>query len=144
MNLSMSITGISETLKKMAEMNSKLEKKIVTSAIKAGFKVEADAKYYCPVDTGRLRSSISTNWNGSGMGEGKIQAKAEAGDGIKQPPTEGDAIITVVVGTNVKYARAVEMGTSRMKRVPYLSQAYYQNIGYIKEHVKNAVIEGIK
>jgi len=72
---------------------------------KQAFKVELLAKQTCPVKTGRLRASISTNWSGSGMSEGKIGAKAKAGDGIKRP--DGPEGLVCVVGTNVKYACVV-------------------------------------
>ena len=39
-----------------------------TQAISKGcFLVEGDAKILCPIVTTRLRGSISSNWNGSGM-----------------------------------------------------------------------------
>jgi len=53
------------------------------------------------VDTGRLRASISTNWSGSGMDKGRVDAQALPDDGIGEP--KGDKF-TVVVGTNVDYA----------------------------------------
>lgn len=62
-------------------------------------RVEAAAKRVCPVDTGRLRSSIT---------------HALAQDG-------GDVI--AMVGTNVEYALDVEFGTSKMRAQPYLRPA---------------------
>ncbi len=61
-----------------------------------GLKAEAYAKMACPVDTGRLRNSITHQKEG-----------AE----------------TEVIGTNVEYAAYVEMGTSRMSARPYLKPA---------------------
>lgn len=57
------------------------------------------AKQYCPVDTGRLRSSISF---------------------------EVDTRATATVGTNVEYAPYVEYGTSRMAAQPYLRPAVHE------------------
>lgn len=63
-------------------------------------RVERAAKRLCPVDTGRLRSSIT---------RGEI-----ARDG-------NDLVATI--GTNVEYARHVEFGTSRQRAQPYLRPA---------------------
>lgn len=56
---------------------------------KAGLLVEGDAKRLCPVDTGRLRSSITTT-------------KGYDGDNC-----------VATVGTNVEYAPYVEFGTGQ-------------------------------
>lgn len=56
---------------------------------KAGLLVEGDAKRLCPVDTGRLRSSIATT-------------KGYDGDNC-----------VATVGTNVEYAPYVEFGTGQ-------------------------------
>ena len=60
-----------------------------------GLIAEAYASDYCPVDTGRLRASISHD-------------------------TDED---TMYIGTNVEYAPYVELGTSRMDAQPYLRPA---------------------
>lgn len=62
-------------------------------------KVESAAKRNAPVDTGRLRSSITREMGSDG----------------------GDLVGRV--GTNVHYARHVELGTSRMVAQPYLRPA---------------------
>ncbi len=99
--------------------------------IKAGFMVEKDAKHFVKVDTGRLMNSISVNWTGSGMAEGKIENKAKSGDGIKQPTSKPDEF-TVVVGTNVNYAIPQEYGTSKMAAHPYLRPSLAKNLSKIK------------
>lgn len=62
-------------------------------------RVHNRAKQLCPVDTGRLRSSIS--WRIDRVG--------------------GQAV--GVVGTNVNYAPFVELGTRRMSARPFLRPA---------------------
>lgn len=61
--------------------------------------VDNAAKQLCPVDTGRLRSSI--NW---------------------QIGQDGDGLLAMV-GTNVEYAPHVELGTSKMAAQPFLLPA---------------------
>ena len=62
---------------------------------KAALTLEKDAKENCPVDTGRLRASITTKM-------GKLEAE---------------------VGTNVEYAPSVEFGTSKQKAQPFMRPA---------------------
>ena len=62
-----------------------------------GLQAEGYAKMLCPVDTGRLRNSITHSVDASEQ--------------------------KVYVGTNVEYAAYVEMGTSRTKAQPYLQPA---------------------
>lgn len=68
----------------------------IAQALEAiGLTAEAHAKELCPVDTGRLRNSIS---------------HARDDD-------------SAYIGTNVEYAAYVELGTSKMKPRPYLRPA---------------------
>lgn len=62
-------------------------------------RVEGAAKRLCPVDTGRLRSSITN----------------ELG-------TDAEGLVAVI-GTDVEYAPYVELGTSRMAAQPFLLPA---------------------
>lgn len=64
-----------------------------------GAKCVRGAKRLCPVDTGRLRSSIT-------------EELRHDGDGLVE-----------VVGTDVHYAAYVELGTSRARAQPYLRPA---------------------
>jgi HK97 gp10 family phage protein len=66
---------------------------------RACVKVEGGAKRRCPVDTGRLRASITHEVSVRGRD------------------------VTGRVGTNVEYARYVEFGTRRMRARPYLRPA---------------------
>ena len=70
-------------------------KKIMSTAC---LLVERDAKKLCPVDTGRLRSSITHEIEG----------------------------MIGYVGTNVEYARAVELGIEQPPQ-PYLRPALHKN-----------------
>lgn len=78
-----------------------------------GLTAEGHAKDLCPVDTGRLRSSIS-------------HAK------------DDDA---AYIGTNVEYAPYIELGTSRMKPKPYLRPAAEDHANEYKEIVIAALTD---
>lgn len=80
------------------ELLEKATSEAIAKALEAvGITAEAYAKLLCPVDTGRLRNSISHD--------------VRADDN------------TVYIGTNVEYAPYVEMGTSRTKAQPFLQPA---------------------
>ncbi len=76
----------------------------------------SDMEYYarrkCPVDTGRLRNSITHEVDGYGSG------------------------IKAVVGTNVEYASYVENGTYRSKAKPYIKPSVSDHISHYQSVVK--------
>ena len=76
--------------------------------IKAGYEVEREAKKICPVDTGRLRASITTI--------------------VEENPD----ITRVKVGTNIKYAPYVEFGTRFMRAQPFLRPAFDYVVSNLK------------
>ena len=74
-----------------------------------GLTAERFAKALCPVDTGRLRNSISH-------------------------AVEGDS---AYIGTNVEYAPYVEMGTVRTRAQPYLKPAIQDHMEDYKKIAEN-------
>ena len=76
-----------------------------------GLVAEGYAKLACPVDTGRLRNSIS-------------HARDDT---------------AAYIGTNVKYAPYVELGTSKMHAQPFLRPAAENHADEYKEIVKTAL-----
>ena len=79
----------------LSEVQDAVEDAITKALEEIGLTAEGYAKKKCPVDTGRLRNSISH------------AAKEQ----------------TVYIGTNVEYAVYVEMGTKNTKSQPYLRPA---------------------
>lgn len=79
----------------LPEVQDAVEDAITKALEEIGLTAEGYAKKKCPVDTGRLRNSISH------------AAKEQ----------------TVYIGTNVEYAVYVEMGTKNTKSQPYLRPA---------------------
>ena len=69
-----------------------------------GIKAESFAKKDCPVDTGRLRNSITYATEKS-QGKGKSPAKPEDYEKLATPEETA-----VYIGTNVEYAESVEYG----------------------------------
>lgn len=77
-----------------------------------GLQAEGYAQLLAPVDTGRLRNSIT------------------------------HAVIdenSVAIGTNVEYAIYQELGTSKMKAQPYLKPAVMEHLNEYKEIAESAM-----
>ena len=76
-----------------------------------------DAEYYatkaCPVDTGRLRASITHEVEGVGRG------------------------IQMVIGTNVEYAPYVEDGTTRQTAQPFIKPSISEHISHYQSVIKS-------
>lgn len=84
------------------EKNQAIEKALEMIGIEA----ERYAKEYCPVDTGRLKNSITHTQKGKE---------------------------TEIVGSNVEYAPYVEAGTSRPKPKRFLYKAVFNHMDTYKE-----------
>lgn len=94
----------------------------VSLALRAGaFRMERSAKAAAPVDTGALKSSISTTFEGDGR-FGSMSA---------------------VIGPTVDYGIWQELGTSAQPPQPYLGPAFDQNIGAVQQAIGQAAQDGV-
>lgn len=143
--LTISIKGMPECLAKLVSMPEEVRRVFRNQVIQSGMIVEADAKHNCPVDTGRLRASITTNWTGSGLGRAVVTApvkNTEPDDSVGEPSSDDPVLTTVVVGSNVSYAPEVEYLTERHHktgRAPYLYPAFADNQNRIIDKITAAV-----
>lgn len=80
-----------------------------------GLKAEGYAKLLCPVDTGRLRNSITHTQGGKE---------------------------TEIIGTNVEYAPYVEMGTRKTKAQPFIRPAAENHVDEYRAIVENELKRG--
>ena len=94
------LKGQDKAIKDIRAYYEKRKPKIENVILRAGHRVEYEAKLRVPVDTGRLKSSLTT---------------AE---------DKGRGYFTVKVGTNVNYGKYVEFGTRKMRAQPYLLPAF--------------------
>lgn len=100
------------------EAMGKLMLPIQQKMVAIGFLIEAEAKRNCPVNLGRLRASITTNWSRSELGTrsgetfslGSGIKVTASRDGVGEPKAKDNEFI-VVVGNNVEYGAYVELGT---------------------------------
>lgn len=81
----------------LGEFLDALPEQIEQALIAIGMTAETYAKQECPVDTGRLRNSITHETDMSEQ--------------------------AAIIGSNVEYAAYVELGTSKMRARPYLRPA---------------------
>lgn len=116
------------------EIKEKLKDPIKKSCLS----IERSAKTMCPVDTGRLRASITTNWSWSGITRTGVKKPAQSDDGIGKPEANENELIGVT-GTNVRYGPYVELGTSKMEAQSYLRPALEMNIEKIKKYFENII-----
>lgn len=92
---------------------SAMDKAVAKGLEMCGLVGEGYAKLKCPVDTGRLRNSISHAYS-------KATKKA-------------------YIGTNVNYAPYVELGTRKQKAQPYLKPAAADHTEEYKSIMKTAL-----
>lgn len=93
----MAIDGVTINEDNTEEASQGIERAIERGLEKIGLLAEGYAKQKCPVDTGRLRNSITH----------LVQSGEKA----------------AYIGTNVEYGPYVELGTKKMKAQPFLRPA---------------------
>lgn len=103
------------------EVFKALGEKAETAMEECGMDAEYYAKRLCPVDTGRLRNSITHATNGN---SGRTDYRDRNGNLYTGGSAKGDVDdYTVVIGTNVEYAQFVEHGTHSRAAKPFLKPA---------------------
>ena len=135
--LSLTITGIPDMQNQLKNtVNNEDIKKVL---IRRGLLIEGDAKQICTdlgaVDTGRLRGSISTNWDG-GPSYGNVESPASTDDGATRPMKMPGDLAMVHIGSNVEYAPFVHEGTRRMQARPFMDMALMRNIEAIQQDIE--------
>ncbi len=111
---------------------------IERALVSVGMRAERYAKERCPVDTGRLRNSITyaTAKTQSKGNEDKDGAKASAEDMAQHGSAEPDS---VYIGTNVEYAERIELGGSKQAPKGFLRPAAFEHGEEYRELVKKAL-----
>ena len=116
---SVHIEGLKEVQRKFDGISRELRGPAMEGAMrKATMIVTASAKKNAPVDTGRLRASITPDVRNT-----------------------WGSTVEGIVGSNVKYAPFQELGTKRMKGRFYLRKAVEENIKRIVECFVEKVAE---
>ena len=140
--LTVKLLGTADIIKRLAKKLETVDQKLFDAKKECGFMVENTAKHLSKVVTGRQRASITTNWIGSGMSRAEVKEpvkESKATDGVHEPK---DKIFSVVVGTNVEYAKDNEAGIGTRK--PFLYPAVAQNEARINARLAAVVKESIE
>ncbi len=97
---------------------SEIQSAIRRANIKSGLRVERESKLIAPVDTGRLRNTISPSMSVGGGG--------------------------VIIGAYTEYARFVHDGTRFMKGRPFLTDAVRASSVDIKDYYVEEISNALK
>ena len=151
------VEGVEKTVQNLKEWQQKKRKAVSGALITVGYKVQATTQARVdriPVLSNRLRSSITTNWSGSGQ-------PRIGQDGVGQP--DGEPGMVVVVGTNVLYSHMQEFGSwgdgpkptgkmlpmpdrreyEQMTRPPggfqFLTKAYFEHENEVPRRIEEAL-----
>lgn len=109
--ITVKLEGVEDLIRKVRSYQVIKKEAVRIALVRGALKVELAAKEMCPVDTGRLRGSITTD-------KRYIQK------------------YLVKVGTNVDYGIYVEFGTKKMDARPYLFPAFFMFEGEIIKDIK--------
>ncbi|MFZ5688673.1 MAG: HK97-gp10 family putative phage morphogenesis protein [Bacillota bacterium] len=116
MTMRVEVQGGGKLAKIFAQASEQATNAAEKALLKGALLVERDAKQNTPVDTGRLRASITHRLSGAG--------------------TER---VVVEIGTATEYAPFVEFGTTKMTAQPFLNPALKANKDKVKQMVADAV-----
>ena len=123
------------------------DEQIEQALIAIGAKMESHVKAdYVPVDTGRLKNSITFALAGGSAQISSYGPDSGGGDDEQSKPYSGTApadpggkVRSVYVGTNVEYAQAVEEGDAGRKGKHYLRNAVNNHIEEYKNLAERAL-----
>jgi hypothetical protein len=138
-SIDVKLAGVDELVRNINALAVGSPTAIANGVKRVALKIERQAKANVPVDTGRLRASISTNWTGSGKARGDVESKAKPDDGVGQPPERKDQF-TAVIGSNVEYAAEVEFNEKAQHEVGgphYLYSAYFSLEGDVEKEISS-------
>lgn len=99
-------------------VSPKVAKETKEAVATSGLKIQTEARWNAPVDTGRLEGSIVHEFLNGGL--------------------------TVIVFTNVEYALAVELGTVHQGAQPYLIPAFdkeYRNFTKVLKDIAEGAVD---
>ncbi|HBI50266.1 MAG TPA: hypothetical protein DDY21_00230 [Candidatus Moranbacteria bacterium] len=113
MKLDIEIKGLERLRRKWDSMPDKIKKMTMDALMKSGYQVERESKKETPVDTGRLRGSISV--------AGSLALRAEP---------------HVVISPHTAYAQYVHEGTRFMKARPFMTRGYEMSKNKIRSNMR--------
>lgn len=108
---SVDFDGLESWIQSEENWAEKALNEVVEVIEQTALKVERDAKFNTPVDTGNLRHSIT----------------AEV--------LKSDKKVHAEIGSDVEYSEFVEFGTSNQKAQPFLIPSFDENVGNLEKAI---------
>ena len=108
--ISVKLTGVDKLLRSLTEKSQKVTRDSINAVYASALKIQSEARRKAPVDTGRLRSSISIRFLRGGL--------------------------AAEVVAHVHYAKFQEFGTRFMKARPFLVPAYEKELPRFRERLR--------
>lgn len=105
---------LQQFLSKLKDASEEVKKKAAFELTATALDIDKNAKGYCPVKTGRLKSSI--------------KHRKLTQDGLNH-----------LISTNVVYAPFVEKGTSKQRPQPFLRPAYLLGVNRFYARMRNLI-----
>jgi len=116
--MTVTVRGISAVVHNIEQLSKDIEAGVRKAQLRAAFEIEQEAVANVPVDTGRLKGSISTQ---------EVGDTIEVGSGVK-------------AGSEVEYAHYVEFGTQHQAAHPFLQPA----VETVKAKYPQMIIEDVR
>jgi HK97 gp10 family phage protein len=116
----------SKVLKALQDIAKKYPEAAKQGLLNTAMEIQLKAKQNCPVNTGRLRSSIAIATKDTILHEAQSSE-----DVISQPEKD----LEVWIGTKTYYAIFVEFGTRKMRARPFLRPAFLEGSKHLVENV---------
>lgn len=104
-----------------------------------GITAEAHAKKNTPVDTGRLRNSITFAVSGESANISAYSGDNGEEGGSYSGAAPNDKDMSVYIGTNVEYAQFVELGSRGRQGVHFLQKAATEHKDEYKKLLEDAM-----
>ncbi|MGB9772380.1 MAG: HK97-gp10 family putative phage morphogenesis protein [Candidatus Kapaibacteriota bacterium] len=123
----------SKVLKALQDIAKKYPEAAKQGLLNTAMEIQLKAKQNCPVNTGRLRSSIAIATKDTILHEAQSSE-----DVISQPEKD----LEVWIGTKTYYAIFVEFGTRKMPAKPYLRPAFLEGSKHLVENVLREIRRG--
>ena len=130
----MKVKIVVHTKKVQKELDEAIERALLTCGIEA----QGNAADLCHYVTGLLRNSIAYAVGGEGAVPSTYKADKsdESGSYSGTAPVDEEGKHTVYLGTNVKYAKKVELGIGQREAAPFIEPAIANYVSKYESIIK--------